>query len=295
MPNEKWRLSHSQVSTLSTCGHQHYLEKRVKVRGRPHWSTIGGSAFHKMAEMELLTAHGLEGAFVPEVEDALQQAIDETLLDSPYSESEIRTSKTLPKGWSKTNYPNGADRSFLTDAIPVWLQQWRSWMNSIPYHLWFDEDGEPGTEVELRGELGGHPVVAYIDGVLEHNETGDLLLVDWKAGARHIAGTQQLGTYRVLFEGQVNLPAKRGAFYYAREGQSAIHDLQHWTKERLDVIYANAGAVIEQGLYLPNFDSCEYMCSVSDYCGYVGGKWADQAPMPVFLGLPGGRPDGVVQ
>jgi hypothetical protein len=278
------RLSHSQVSTLNTCGVQHQIEKGFKKPGRPHMSTLGGSAFHLMAEHEMLVENGVEGSFVPEVEDALESAISQALVDSPYTRQEIRVSKKLPKGYSKADYPNGADEKFMLDAIPRWLQTWRLWRKSIPYSIWMIPDtGDsslqalmPALEVELNFELGGYRVKAFVDAIFQNNLTGDLFPVDWKAGARHISGNQQLGTYKVGIEETFHLPVDSGAFYYAREGQAEMHDLRHWTKERLDVIYRHSGAVIENGLYVPNFESCEYMCSVKDWCPYVDGKWSDQ-------------------
>lgn len=280
---KKWRLSHSQVNTLTNCSVQHMLEKRFKKPGRPHWSTIGGSAFHKIAEVELLTENGRNAGEVPEVEDALSSAITDALFESPYTEPDIRVSHTLPKGWSKTKYPNGADKSFLLDAIPVWLQMWRLWRKSIPFSLWFTPDGEPALEVELKGTIGGHPVVAYVDAIFVNNLTGELLLVDWKAGARHIEGSQQLGTYKVLLEQQGwGVTVNQGVFYYAREGQASdVHNLSAWSQERLDIIYRNAGRIIEQGLYTPNFDSCAYMCSVKDWCPWTQGQWSEGVPLGV--------------
>jgi hypothetical protein len=277
------RLSHSQVSTLNTCGVQHQIEKKFRKPGRPHMSTLGGSAFHLLAEHEILVEHGIDGAFVPEVEDALESVISTALVESPYTRQEIRVSKKLPKGYSTRDYPNGADEKFMLDAIPRWLQTWRLWRKSIPYSIWMMPDQEmggvsstPALEVELNFELGGYQVKAFVDAILQHNVTGELMPADWKAGARHISGNQQLGTYKVGIEEAFGLPVDNGVFYYAREGQAQMHDLRHWTKERLDVIYRHSGAVIENGLYVPNFESCEYMCSVKDFCPYVDGKWSSE-------------------
>lgn len=291
------RLSHSQVQTLNTCSVQHQLERRFKVKGRPHMSTIAGSAFHRIAELEMLYENGVDVDQIPEVEDALEQAITEATFDTPWTEDDIRISRTLPKGYRKADFPNGADKQFMLTAIPQWLREWRAWYRSIPFHVLMLPDEEhggataPALEVELKFELGGHEVLGYVDVILQHNETGGILPVDYKSGARHISGTQQLGTYKVGLKEVYGLDVTHGAFYYAREGQAQLEDLTHWTKERLDVIYAHSGQIIEQGLYVPNFESCDYMCSVKEFCPYVGGAMSDQVQIPgvnapKFLGMP---------
>ena len=285
------RLSHSQVSTTRTCGYQHVLQKKHKVPERPHWGTIAGTAFHEMAEKELLLEHGVDAGEVPEVEDALDEAMFKALENGPYGPEHIRTSRTTPKGYSKADVPNGQDREFFIKAIPVWIEQYRSWRQSIPYHLWFVPDeglltpnGAPAVEVELRTTLGGQPWLGFVDAIFEHNLTGELLLVDTKTGQMAQKTTMQLGTYRVALLDEFPDLADRtitGAFYDARKGASLeTYDLSEWTRERLDWEYHIASEIIEQGLLAPNYESCEFMCSVRDFCAYRSGMYSNEVPLP---------------
>lgn len=258
-------------------------------------STIAGSAFHKIVEVELLTAHGLDAGEVPEVEDAFEAALSKALHESRYTEADIRVSRTLPKGFSKVTYPNGCDKKFFLDTIPSWLSAFRNWLRSVPYDILLVQDDEfgglyPAIELELNGKIGKNDVKAFVDLILVHRVTGAILIVDLKTGARKQTTPEQLGVYRELLRQQEGLVADEGIFYDARNGQAtAIHDLREYTPERLGFEFDVAAGLIENNLLGPNYESCEYMCSVKDFCVFVGGKYASEVPAPwapVDLGIP---------
>lgn len=283
------RLSHSQMKSLNGCNLSWWIQRRARMPGTTYWSTLAGSVFHERVEVFLLT-----GDWPTEtIADHLQRLIDDHLRNSPYTEEDgMRISRQLPSGLKASDHPNGFDHEAVVAAIPIWINKWTKWMDeryAEGWELWESPDGLPGVEVEVRYELGGHPVIGSIDCVLTNRNTGEIWLVDWKAGRSKPDDTSQLDGYRLGFEERFGLKPDLAGFYMARTGKEHLTaSLPTFTREMLDHKFQQAGERAEQaeaGQFDPDLTQCQYLCSVASFCPVKGGPNA-----PIVLPLPGVRP-----
>lgn len=146
-----------------------------------YWSTIAGLAFHERTEYYLLNDRQWP---TESIADHVQRLVDKHLENSPFTEETgIRVSKALPSGLIKAEHPDGFNKSAVVAVLPLWQTKavrWLTAQEALGWHVWTAPDGTPGVEVEVRYELGGHPVIGSIDLVLENHDTGEIWLLDWK-------------------------------------------------------------------------------------------------------------------
>lgn len=259
--------------------------------GTTYWSTLAGSVFHERVEVFLLT-----GDWPAEtIEDHLDRLVADHLKNSPYDQDDIRVSKQLPSGLKAANHPNGFDHDAVVAAIPVWIHKWRTWMQARAeegWHVmeWPDEElggaTNKGVEVEVRYELGGHPVIGSIDCVLENSNTGEIWLVDWKAGRSKPDDTSQLDGYRIGYEARFGIKPDRAGFYMARTGKEHLTaGLPTFTKAMLDLKFREAGVRAvraEAGDFEIDRTQCAYLCGVAAFCPLQGNVGAVDLPTPVL-------------
>lgn len=273
-PEGPLRLSHSQQKSLNGCNLSWWIARRARMPQTTYWSTLAGSVFHERVEHYLLSG-GKEWP-TETIEEHLDRLIADQLRDTPYDmESGIRVSKALPPGVKKERHPNGFNREAALDAIPLWIGRWLTWMAARleeGWEVWYADDGTPGVEVEVQYELGGHPVIGSIDCVLTNRNTGEIWLIDWKAGRSKPDDSSQLDGYRIGFEERFGLKPDLAAFYMAR----AVKDPEHlkasmptFTREMLDHKFREAGkraADAEAGRFDPDVSLCAYLCPVAEWC-----------------------------
>lgn len=295
-------MSYSQGSTYQRSGYAAYLERVARIPSRPHWSTLGGSAFHNWAEAYNLNAHGLDIP-VHTPAEALRAAVDDALkrADGLYTEDQIRASKS-GKGITKAAWPNGADRKWIEHHLPIWIDSFKRWQNAIPWDLALLPDAETGVvtpAVEVGFEFMVAPNVRMrgsVDAVYQDRTTGRYILVDYKAGARQPSSPQQLAVYRTALADQYDIQADEGTYFMVREASTTpVYDLRKYTPEFLRWFYATAADRKEARDFLPDPDHMPGMCGFSEtFCWYCGGELADTIYQPWevedFDNLPAGFP-----
>jgi putative RecB family exonuclease len=264
------RLSHSQAKSLLGCDLSWWIQRRARMPGTTYWSTLAGSVFHERVETYLLTGSWPEES----ITDHLDRLIADHLKGTPFTaEDGIRISKAIPPGLKAADYPNGFDREAAIPAIQLWIDRWLEWMKARKaegWELWYAPDGTPGVEVEVRYELGDHPVIGSIDCVLTNRNTGEIWLVDWKAGRSKPDDSSQLDGYRIGFEERFGLKADLASFYMARNAQDHLKaSMPTFTREMLDHKFRQAGeraAEAEAGRFDPDLSQCAYLCPVAQWC-----------------------------
>lgn len=273
-PEGPLRLSHSQQKSLNGCNLSWWLQRRARMPGTTYWSTLAGSVFHERVETYLLTGSWPEES----ITDHLDRLIADHLEGTPFTaEDGIRVSKQLPPGLKKADYPAGFNREAAIPAIQLWIDRWLEWMGARKaegWELWEWPIGKAdylkGVEVTVEYELGGHPVIGSIDCVLTNRNTGEIWLLDWKAGRSKPDDSSQLDGYRIGFEERFGLKPDLAAFYMARNAQEHLKaSLPTFTREMLDYKFRTAGeraAQAEAGHFDPDLTECAYLCSVAQWC-----------------------------
>lgn len=276
------RLSHSQASTLNSCGVQWVLGRHMKLPEQPRMNTLAGSAVHKITEALDLARVGIvtfdpttpdewakdPTAVAARVMDGLiKEALDRT--DGLYDASDIRLSGKPTKLW-----PNKQDREFMVHHIPGWVQNWTDWLDNVPWDIWIAEDGQPGVELGLNFQVGNQTVTGSIDRVLVNHDTGEIAIVDLKGGAWVPKDLAQPELYQFGLEQKFGVKATVGGFFMTRTNK-----VEKWgyLKPHAGLLahkFDSTAAKAEQGLLTYDTEKCDFMCSVRDHCPIYGGRFA---------------------
>jgi hypothetical protein len=227
-------LSHSTVNDYKECGEKVRLRKVEKVPSAPSWSLVGGSLVHSVTEAQDFADFGLAppktipDVFTKETFDAFIAAEEEY---SGFSRDQWRASGRASKDWpDKENY------EWWLEHGPVMVRNWRRFIMGPHYQIAIMND-LPAIEIGFDVVIGGVKTVGYIDRVLEHVQTKELVVVDLKSGTRDPMSTDQLGLYRVgldlAFEGRYT--PKWGTYFMVRKGATTLHfDLTKYSDGRLE-------------------------------------------------------------
>lgn len=266
-------LSHSTVSDLKECGEKVRLAKIEKVPRTSSWSLIGGSMVHTVTENLDRRDFGIEGDGPYEFTEDTFLAYIEAEEDKYQSDrAEWRASGRASKEW-----PDKEDYKWWLNHGPKMVAAWRRFLQGPLYQIALF-DGEPAIEIGFEEEIGGAKVVGYIDRVLEHIPTGELVVVDLKSGSRDPMSSDQLGLYRVglhkKFGGRFT--PQWGTYFMVRKGATTIiTDLTKYSDGRLDYEYERAWTAVQAGIFLPKIGPLCGSCGVRDYCRAVDGPLAD--------------------
>lgn len=262
------RRSVSQLQSYSNCAEAYRLERVAKAPARPAAWFTHGQAVHKGIETWEESQRQLSPEEVRTVlEDFYVTEIAKTR--EKYPEEAVWMTGGFKKGWQD-----------IEDRLNIAIWQLNDYMNQA------NEQAEHWrvlhSEVEFNVTLGGVEVYGFIDQVVQYSD-GSISVVDLKTGSK-IPGNAplQLGTYAVAVERLMGIerPAS-GALYMLGRPATArgkekpsrkfTYNLQHWTPERLGVLYSQMDTSERQGIYLPNpTDNCHRICGVAQFCGVVG-------------------------
>lgn len=279
LPNH---MSHSQVSSLQTCGWRYVLEKGLHVPQQPSWATVGGSAVHTATEWwDNWTLNGEWVTDRPTIEKLFHDAFDKSIAERLEQEPDFTTDQWRASGRASKAWPNKEDEQWWRSEGPSQVMSWVTWRtNNAQWEIAMFGD-QPGIELECNPVIGGQPVKQFIDRAFTNPEQTDILLVDIKSGARVPDSNEQVGAYGLGLEETFGVRARWGAYWLSRTGGTTqFVDLRLWSKDRLDHIYRTMQAVREQGLFLPKESNMCSGCSVRDYCFQVGGVHSDSMPTP---------------
>jgi hypothetical protein len=164
--------------------------------------------------------------------------------------------------------PNKEDISFWNNQGPMWVEQYIAWRKqNTNWKIWTTPDGRPAIELELIPTVAGVPVKMVIDRVFEVD--GHIVIVDLKTSQNTPSSTLQLGFYKLGIEQTFGIDVKWGNYYMAR-GSNAVEmvDLSEYTYDRMEFLVKGFDKARKAGIFLPNTNSCQYMCGLTAHCEF---------------------------
>ena len=164
--------------------------------------------------------------------------------------------------------PNKEDQTFWQTAGPRWVEAYIAWRKTNPdWKIWTAPDGNPGIELALTPVVAGVPVKMIIDRVFEVN--GELVIVDLKTSQNTPTSSLQLGFYKLGLEQTFGIEVKWGTYYMSRGSNiSEMVDLSEYTYDKMEYLITQFDKARKNAIFLPNTNSCQYMCGLTEYCQF---------------------------
>ena len=164
--------------------------------------------------------------------------------------------------------PNKEDITFWQTAGPKWVEAYIAWRKAnANWKIWTAPDGNPGIELALTPIVAGVPVKMIIDRVFEVN--GELVIVDLKTSQNTPTSSLQLGFYKLGLEQTFGVNVKWGTYYMSRGSNvSEMVDLSEYTYDKMEYLITQFDKARKSAIFLPNTNSCQYMCGLTEYCQF---------------------------
>ena len=164
--------------------------------------------------------------------------------------------------------PNKEDITFWQTSGPMWVEQYIAWRKQNPnWKIWTAPDGRPAIELELIPVVADVPIKMVIDRVFEVD--GHLVIVDLKTSQNTPSSTLQLGFYKLGLEQTFGIEVNWGNYYMAR-GSNTVEmvDLSSYTYDKMEFLVKGFDKARKAGIFLPNTNSCQYMCGLTAHCQF---------------------------
>ena len=192
------------------------------------------------------------------------------LWDQAWLESKGDTDLTNARvgGRATKANPNKEDVNFWQTAGPKWVEAYIAWRKTnAHWKIWTAPDGNPGIELALTPVVKDVAVKMIIDRVFEVN--GELVIVDLKTSQNTPTSSLQLGFYKLGLEQQFGIEVKWGTYYMSRGNNiSEMVDLSEYTYEKMEYLIETFDKARKAAIFLPNTNSCQYMCGLTEYCQF---------------------------
>jgi len=173
--------------------------------------------------------------------------------------------------------PNKEDINFWQTAGPMWVSEYIAWRKQNPnWKIWIAPDGRPAIELELMPVVADVPIKMVIDRIFEVN--GQLVIVDLKTSKNTPTSTLQLGFYKLGLEVTFGTDALGGEInwgnYYMSRGSNTVEmvDLSGYTYDKMEFLVKGFDKARKAGIFLPNTNSCQYMCGLTAHCEFSAKK-----------------------
>ena len=164
--------------------------------------------------------------------------------------------------------PNKEDVNFWQTQGPRWVDGYINWRKANPnWKIWTAPDGNKAIELALTPVVNDVQVKMIIDRVFEVN--GELVIVDLKTSQNTPTSSLQLGFYKLGLEQQFGIEVKWGTYYMSRGNNiSEMVDLSEYTYDKMEYLIETFDKSRKAALFLPNTNSCQYMCGLTEYCQF---------------------------
>ena len=164
--------------------------------------------------------------------------------------------------------PNKEDETFWQTIGPKWVEGYIAWRKTnTNWKIWQAPDGNPGIELALTPIIKDVAVKMIIDRVFEVN--GELVIVDLKTSQSTPTSNLQLAFYRLGIQETFGIDVKWGTYYMSRGNNiSEMVDLSEYTREKMEYLIETFDKSRKAALFLPNTNSCQYMCGLTEYCQF---------------------------
>lgn len=175
--------------------------------------------------------------------------------------------------------PDKEDELWWLAQGPAMVQRWIDWRKSSNWKIWTDPEGKPGIELELAPRWADIPIVMFIDRVFVIPESGRLVVVDLKTGARNPESALQLAWYAAGLRSVYGIPVELGSYWDARKGEmSPVETLTRLSLPLITYWVSKFHKARQEGIYLPRITDMCRACGVNKFCAAYGGKYADRDP-----------------
>lgn len=164
--------------------------------------------------------------------------------------------------------PNKEDIGYWKTQGPMWVEQYIAWRKQNPnWKIWTTPDGRPAIELELIPVVADVPVKMVIDRIFDVD--GQLVIVDLKTSKNTPTSTLQLGFYKLGLEETFDVKINWGNYYMSR-GSNTVEmvDLSGYTYEKMEYLVKGFDKARRAGVFLPNTNSCQYMCGLTAHCQF---------------------------
>jgi len=164
--------------------------------------------------------------------------------------------------------PNKEDINYWQKQGPMWVEQYIAWRKQNPnWKIWTTPDGRPAIELELIPVVADVPVKMVIDRIFDVD--GQLVIVDLKTSKNTPTSTLQLGFYKLGLEETFDVKINWGNYYMSR-GSNTVEmvDLSGYTYEKMEYLVKGFDKARRAGVFLPNTNSCQYMCGLTAHCQF---------------------------
>lgn len=192
------------------------------------------------------------------------------LWDQAWLESKGDTDLTNARvgGRATKANPNKEDVTFWQTQGPRWVDAYIAWRKTNPdWKIWTAPDGNPGIELALTPVVNDVAVKMIIDRVFEVN--GELVIVDLKTSQNTPTSSLQLGFYKLGLEQTFGVDVKWGTYYMSRGSNvSEMVDLSEYTYDKMEYLITQFDKARKSAIFLPNTNSCQYMCGLTEYCQF---------------------------
>jgi len=167
--------------------------------------------------------------------------------------------------------PDGEDLAFWQSDGLKQVEAYQKWYAQSGWKIATLPDGRPGIEWDASVHFGGTPVRFVIDVIYQVGE--DLVIVDFKTGARTPFGMIQAGLYASGIEKIYGIRPKFGAFFMTRQGQlDDLFDLSHLSIDYFDYVFGAMNDSVSKGWFPPSVGENCKMCSFQEKCPAMGSK-----------------------
>ena len=203
------RRSYSALTVYEKCPEQYRIKYVERVPEEPSVWSIGGTAFHQVAEWYLAGLIGTSEADLFQAWlEAWEQAKAEVLTRNPEANPDVRTWRAADRGRENAEW-------WMEHGFAM-VKRFVAWWPTSGLTVYQDEEGL-GLERRIETELGGVPIVAIPDALVV-DEHGQLNILDYKSG-KPPKETLQLGVYRAAVLAGMGLDTTWGLYYMARAAQ----------------------------------------------------------------------------
>jgi putative RecB family exonuclease len=196
---------------------------------------------------------------------SVQQLWDQAWLES---KGDIDLTNARVGGRATKANPNKEDVTFWQSQGPKWVEAYIAWRKqNSNWKIWTAPDGNKGIELALTPVVAGVPVKMIIDRVFEVN--GELVIVDLKTSQNTPTSSLQLGFYKLGLEQTFGIEVKWGTYYMSRGNNiSEMVDLSEYTYDKMEYLITQFDKARKNAIFLPNTNSCQYMCGLTEYCQF---------------------------
>lgn len=250
--------SYSAMALYLKCPRQYHAKYILRLPEEPSVWSVGGTAFHQVAEWlldgtlgESPAAHRLRDAW----ESAWHLAYTDVITRDPTLNPDMNTWRKANRGAEGVTWWRGHGYRMVLDFAAWWPQSGLTVL---------DLDG-PALERRLQVDLDGVHVLAIPDALVV-DEHGQVDVLDYKTG-KPPKESLQLGVYKAALSAATGLDATYGLYYMARDVRAIPVDLAKWPVDKITELFVDFDTRERAGDYepTPSKEACKF-CPLKTEC-----------------------------